>query len=106
VADFRAIYHVSAYDVSLGELWHLTVMLLSNPESRLHAAVAGWDYPVSREWILAADAFDLSHAVASKRRPKPLPRPWPEKRTKMGGKKTVRRSAAQVASILRPYNDA
>jgi hypothetical protein len=57
---------------------------------------------VSREWIMAAQAFDLAHAVASKQRPKPLPRPWPDTKSKIGGKKMVRRSMEDVRAILRP----
>jgi hypothetical protein len=92
----------SPESLSLPALSGLVTMLLSDTRSWLHAEVAGWEYPVSREWILQAQAFDLAHAAASKRRPKPLPRPWPENKTKMGGKKTVRRSVAEVSSILRP----
>jgi hypothetical protein len=88
--------------VSIGEIYLLTKSLLSDPESRVQAAVAGWDHPVSREWIILAQQFDLAHAAASKNRPKPMPRPWPDNKTKMGGKRTVRRSIEAVRAILRP----
>ena len=83
-------------------MWHLTLMLLRDPESRLQAAIAEWEHPVSREWILMAETFDLAHAVASKRKPKPLPRPWPDGRKKIGGNNTVQRTAADVNAMLRP----
>lgn len=85
------------------ELIDLTHDLMSNTNSRLHAAVAGWDRPVSPEWIIAADTYDLLHASKSKRRPKPYPRPWPENKTKIGGKKKVKRSIKDVRAILRPH---
>lgn len=80
----------------------LVRMLMADTNSWLQAAVAGWDHPVSREWIIAAQSFDLAHAAASKHRPKPMPRPWPDTKNKIGGKKTVRRSIEDVRAILRP----
>ena len=55
--------------------------------------------------MLTADQYDLTHAAHAKKNAtvKPYPRPWPDKATKrIGGKNTVRRSAAQVHAILRP----
>jgi hypothetical protein len=48
--------------------------LQADPSSAIFAAVAGWDYPMSREALLLADIFDLDHIVNSdpkKGRPKP-----------------------------------
>jgi hypothetical protein len=86
----------------LSEVCMLVRMLMADTNSWLQAAVAGWDHPVSREWIIAAQSFDLAHAAASKHRPKPMPRPWPDTKNKIGGKKTVRRSIEDVRAILRP----
>jgi hypothetical protein len=33
--------------------------LLTDPSSHLTAAVLGWDFPVSREWIVLADQWDV-----------------------------------------------
>ncbi|UAJ78311.1 hypothetical protein IT072_02365 [Leifsonia sp. ZF2019] len=49
----------------------------SLPESPLHAAIHGWDYPLSREGMLLLDLLDLQGAKGSKKNQwKPLPRPW------------------------------
>ena len=80
----------------------LVRLLMADPASRLQAAVAGWDHPVSREWIILANQFDLAHAAASKHRPKAMARPWPDAKNKIGGKKLVRRSIEDVRAILRP----
>jgi hypothetical protein len=84
-------------------MWPLVQMLLRNPQSWLHAAVAEWDHPVSREWTLLAQIHDITLGSKVKRSVfKPWARPWPEKKTKIGGKKTVRRSIADTLAILRP----
>lgn len=82
----------------------LVRMLMADTNSRLQAAISGWDYPVSREWIVLAQSFDLAHAAASKRRPKAMSRPWPDNKNKIGGKKLVRRSIDEVRAILRPQS--
>lgn len=86
-------------------MFPLVKMLLRNPESWLQAAVAEWDHPVSREWTLLAQILDVTHASKVKRSVfKPWPRPWPDTKTKIGGKKTVRRSITDVLAILRPHS--
>lgn len=44
------------------------------------SSLNGWDYPVTREWIVAADTYDLLVAANTRkgRRPKPYPRPKPD----------------------------
>jgi len=43
----------------------------------LHAAINGWEYPLSREGMLLLDLIDLQGAKSSKKNQwKPLPRPW------------------------------
>ncbi|WP_104128003.1 hypothetical protein [Cryobacterium sp. Y57] len=106
--DFRERFGLSYLEIGYGivyiEAWHLCKSLLKDPSSWLHAAVAGWEHPVSREWIILAQSFDLAHAAASKHRPKPMPRPWPDTKNKIGGKKMVRRSIEDVRAILRPQS--
>ena len=99
-ADFRSIYHCSLYDPSLREVRDLVHQLAANPQSRFVAAEQGWARPVSWEWLLLADLYDLQRATASRLRSRPYPRPT-TKRTKLGGT-GKRRSIREVLSILRP----
>lgn len=62
----------------------LVGVLLQDPSSWLQAAVAGWETPRSAEWFVLADLFDLTHAANSKRRPKPMPRPFGKERNVLG----------------------
>lgn len=77
--------------------------LAANPASRFVAAEQGWERPVSWEWLLLADLYDLQRAKASRRRSRPYPRPT-TKRTKLGGS-NKRRSIREVLSILRPNRE-
>lgn len=78
-------------------------MLMQRPESLFHAKVAGWKYPVSQEWMALRDLTDVQRQRGSKKRVKPLERPWPDKKTvRKGGKgKNQRRTLAEVRSLLR-----
>jgi hypothetical protein len=58
-----------------GEAVRLAQVLMRDPASHVCAAINGWESPRSREWFIIADLFDLTHAVNSKRQPKPYPRP-------------------------------
>ena len=99
------MYHVGVHDVSLAEMWPLVQVLLRNPESWLQAAGAEWENPVSREWTLLAQIHDVTLASKVKRNVfKPWHRPWPEKKSKIGGKNTVKRSITDVLAILRPHS--
>ena len=89
--------------VRYGEAVKLTQSLMRDPTSWLHAAVASWDYPLSREGIAILDLLDLQNArtVPKRNQYKPSPRPWPTStRTKLGGKK--KRTARETLAILRP----
>lgn len=81
--DFRIKFGLSveqiSYTVSYGEAVMLVSMLLRDPSSWLQAAVNRWKYPVSPEWMVMANLFDLTMAVNSKNKPKPMDRPWPKK---------------------------
>jgi len=71
-------------------------MLLQDPASWVQASKSGWKYPVSQEWMLLAELFDLTHQVNSKNKVKPLVRPWPDpKAQRLGNAKHSR------ADILR-----
>lgn len=70
--------------------------------SVLFAARNGWDYPVSREWIQAADQIDAFLAVNHSKgspRPKPYPRPWKDANTNRLGKTHL--SPEQAREVLR-----
>jgi len=83
-----------------GEAWRLTGVLANDPSSHVAAALAGWDHPVTREWLLTADLYDAFIAANSKkgRKPKPYPRPWPEKDKTKFGRPT--RTQAQIRAAL------
>lgn len=81
------------------ESWDLTQQLLSDPTSAVHAAVADWAHPTTREALVAADLFDLTASIASgKRQPKPYPRPWDPQPKRMGD--TGGRTREQIEAIL------
>jgi len=98
--DWRTRFHLSLEVVpeSMGwdEALRLTQQLTLDPSSHVAAAVAGWAHPVSREWAVTADLFDLQHLVAAgKSKPKPYPRPW----GKAGRKKLTMASPERWAQI-------
>lgn len=84
-------------------MYLLLAQLGKNPQSQFTAAEQGWERPVSWEWLILADLYDLQRAKASKRRSRPYPRPT-TKRTKLGGS-NKRRSVKDLLSILRPHRE-
>lgn len=84
VFDLRKL-NIDPATVSFEELELLVKILLRDPTSWLQAAVNGWKFPVSHEWILMANQYDMNAQINSKRKPKPMPRPWPSgNETKVG----------------------
>lgn len=77
--------HASAFEVSLQEGNLLIGQLLTMPESRLQAAVAGWTRPISHEEMRLLDQLDyfrkLNFAQFT-----PTPRPWDKAGRTYGGK--------------------
>lgn len=67
-----------------GEAWRITQLLVRDPSSWVFTAIAGWQYPLTREGLNALDLYDLQHRSKAKRKPKPHPRPW-DKPTKQFG---------------------
>lgn len=99
--DFREFFSIGVTEVPPGEAVLLARALMRDPRSRLHAVEAGWDHPISREWLLLADLWDLELQKAVQRgRFKPYPRPFGKQ--KLGGRR--RRTASEALSILRPQN--
>jgi hypothetical protein len=82
----------------------LTSVLLRDPSSWTQAAQARWDYPVSREWIVATHSYDLLAMVNSGKgnKPKPYPNPFPQKDVTRIGKTT--RSPEEVRRLLAKMN--
>lgn len=87
--------------MSWGEAIRLTDILLADPSSMLAADNAKWEYPISREAMVLMDVFDLDHAVNSKDKPKPYPRPWKTVEQKRHGKTDMSRE--QVLEVLRRF---
>lgn len=107
--DLRHLLGVGIDDigktVSYREAVLLVAVLMREPESWLQAAVNGWQYPVSRDWVVAAHTYDLHAAVNSGKgsKPKPYPNPFPDKnRVKVGN--ANKRSAAEVRELLAKMN--
>ncbi len=104
--DWRARFHLGLHvvpeEMSWGEAYRLAVTLTHDPSSMLAAALADLSHPVSREWLVMADLFDLiGEAAPFKKAPKyPRPTPEPERQTSTYGD-AGGRSAAEVMEILR-----
>jgi hypothetical protein len=90
-----------------GEAYRLTQQLSIDPSSHVAAALAGWEHPMTREALIAADTYDLTvRAHTPKKRQgsvKPYPRPWDAKR-KARMRPTV--SQDQVRAALRARGHA
>lgn len=75
---------------------------MRNPESWLQAAHNKWAYPVGRDYMIAAETYDLIAQVNSRRKPKPIPRPWPDANKKTIGSTT--RSREEIVERLSRNN--
>lgn len=86
--DWRNRFHVGAsvigWEMSWGEAVRLVEVLASDPSSMLGAAMAGWQYPLTRGELTLRDLYDLQHKSKAKRKPKPYPRPWDAKPKQIG----------------------
>lgn len=85
--DWRTRFHIP-FDVpsegmGWGEAWRLFLILGGDPSSQVASAVAGWQYPASRDALVLLDLFDLT-ARASFKRPKAYARPWDDPPKKHG----------------------
>lgn len=93
-------------DLKPKELWLLVQGLMRDTRSWVFAREADWEYPVSREWLIAADQFDaFTQSNTPKRYQgqwKPHPRPFSTDKRYGGRKKNKRRTPAEVRAILRP----
>lgn len=91
--------------ITLTELARLVAILRNDPSSAIVAALSGWEYPMSREALVLADLFDLTHSMAWAQgggkgsRPKPYPRPFSSKAA--GRQRGKPRPLAEMQARLR-----
>ncbi|WP_235739000.1 hypothetical protein [Nocardioides alcanivorans] len=98
-------------DMRWSEAFRLIKILRADPSSALASAMAGWEYPISREALLLADQFDLLHQVNAdpkQGKPKPHPmRPWKQgRKTEERGKKIAVTQEQVVAALRRAGHTA
>ncbi|MDB5716453.1 MAG: hypothetical protein JWO15_3850 [Sphingomonadales bacterium] len=84
--------------MDLGEAVRLAEILLSEPDSHAFVAAQGWDFPASREWLLAASHYD-AYVQATWKNAKPYARPWPNRTTEKRGKTSLTQD--EVTAALR-----
>lgn len=106
--DFRSRFNLGFKDIGVKidylEAIYLLSILLKDTGSWLQAAYSNWDYPVSREWIVASHQYELQVALNAKKgsKPKPYPAPWPDNGAKKLGKTKATR--AEVEARLNSMN--
>lgn len=84
--------------MTVTEAGRLATALTNDPSSHTYAALAGWAYPVTREWLLLADWFDFDVKPKVTRSSfRPHARPWSDTQVTRHG---TSRSAADVAAAL------
>lgn len=74
VYDLRKL-NVDPNTVGNDELYLLATYMLKDPASWLHAEIAEWEFPVSPEWAMLAEIYDIHMAISTKEKPT-YPRPW------------------------------
>ena len=106
--DWRTRFHLGVDQVgdarlmSWGEAARLLEVLRVDPSSQVHRVVNGWEFAVSREWLLgweqhwAVVQANFSNAARLK-----IPRPWDPPQVKHG---TASLSVAQLRRILDANN--
>jgi hypothetical protein len=94
--------------VSWHEAWLLTQQLLADPTSHLAAALAGWDYPASRETLALADLFDLTVAANTDKRKRGragrYARPFPLRDAARSAKPGVDQARVRAALAARGHD--
>jgi hypothetical protein len=85
IYDLRKL-GINPAEVDVDELILLVDVLIRDPESWTHAALASWKHPVSYEWTVLVATYDMLAQVNSRRKPKPYPRPWPDPNVRSKGK--------------------
>lgn len=99
-ADFRHHFHVGVDDVELDEALDLIESLLEMTDSRLFAAVQGWERPISREEIATLDLHDNFRRSKTQNGFKALPRPWDKTSKRYGGKNKHAHTREEIRAIF------
>lgn len=88
--------------MSWGEACRLLERLMLDPSAHITAAVAGWDYPLSRESIALAGIYNAT-AKAHFKDPSLWPVPWPQETagTVIGGADEQVLTQEQIDQVLR-----
>ena len=106
--DFRSRFGLSIDSIGDGVTYREALLLVSvlvrDPSSWTQAAWSGWEYPVTREWIVASHTYDLHASIntGKGKKPKPYPNPFPEKGLTRTGKTS--RPAGEVIDLLARMN--
>lgn len=95
VYDLRKL-GVNPAEVDLDELLLLVEMLLRDPTSWLHTAVAKWKHPISHEWTVLVSLYELLAQVNTRkgRKAPRFPKPWPDANVTAKGK--TRKDAREI----------
>lgn len=105
--DWRARFgkplRVIGRSMSWGEALRLTRILSAETDSQVGAAIAGWSHPASRLDLTLRDLYDLQHQSKAKKRPKPYPRPWPDKTSRRFGR--TRMTVAELRAVLDAHRE-
>lgn len=88
-------------ELTITEAARLVELLTTDPTSQIHAALAGWEYPASREAIALADLFD-AFTKANYKKSEPYPRPW---ETKPKGRTVGKGTALTPEEFHRAWNE-
>lgn len=86
--------------MELDEATELIESLLTMTESRLFAAVLGWERPISREEIATLDMHDSFRRKNTRSSFRPLPRPWDKTKVRYGGKNKHAHTREEIHEIF------
>jgi hypothetical protein len=105
--DFRTRFNLSAFEIGHSITWqevtHLVSALMKDPSSWTQAARSGWKHPVSFEWMVLANTYDVHTLVNSKRKPKPYPTPWADKnKSRIGATNQDRSHVEKMLERMNP----
>lgn len=85
--------------MTFGEAIRLTRILLNDPSSHVCSSVERWSHALPWEAIILSDLVDIQVAKASKRKPKPYPRPWNVRAKTMGTAMSIAELEATIARV-------
>ena len=109
--DLRHRFQIGLRDIgatiTMFEVVRLVEILTNDPSSAIASALAGWDYPISREALALLDLYDLTMMANSdtkKGRPNPHPgRPYEVAGNRQRVGNTGGRTRAEIAAILNAH---